>query len=332
MTEGVSVFVSSGDEGAASSDANLSKATHGIAVSGFTSTPYNVSVGGTDFGDTYEGTNSTYWASSNNVSTYGSALSYIPEIPWNDSCAGGILAAHFGYAATYGSSGFCNSSTGEEFLTATSGSGGPSGCATGTPTVSEVVSGTCAGYAKPSWQSVVGNPSDGVRDIPDVSLFAANGLWGHYYVACFSDPSNGGLPCSGTPSSWTGFGGTSISSPIMAAIQALVNQTTGSSSGNPNPIYYSLASAEYGAGGDASCNSSLGNGVSGTCIFYDVTQGDMDVNCASIHTGTTYNCYLDSAANGVLSLSNASYQPSYGTQHGLGFLLRESAPSTSPTC
>ncbi len=53
--EGVSVFVSSGDEGAASCDANHERCTHGIGVSGFASTPYNVAVGGTDFGDTYAG-------------------------------------------------------------------------------------------------------------------------------------------------------------------------------------------------------------------------------------------------------------------------------------
>src|SRR5208282_3740798 len=85
VTAGVSVFVSAGDQGAASTDYGESYATHGITVSGFTSTPYNVSVGGTDFGDTYAGTNSTYWSSTNGT-TYGSALSYIPEIPWNDSC------------------------------------------------------------------------------------------------------------------------------------------------------------------------------------------------------------------------------------------------------
>ena len=68
-----------------------------------------------------------------------------------------------------------------------------------------MVGGTCAGYAKPSWQSgFIGNPSDGVRDIPDVSLFAANGVWGHYYVVCFSDPSNGGTSCSGAPDTWAG--------------------------------------------------------------------------------------------------------------------------------
>ncbi len=66
-------------------------ATHGIGVSGFASTPYNVAVGGTDFGDTYAGTNSTYWNAAN-TSTYGSAKSYIPEIPWNDSCASALLA------------------------------------------------------------------------------------------------------------------------------------------------------------------------------------------------------------------------------------------------
>jgi hypothetical protein len=42
---GTSVFVSSGNEGAASCDANKTVATHGIAVSGFASTPYNVDCG-----------------------------------------------------------------------------------------------------------------------------------------------------------------------------------------------------------------------------------------------------------------------------------------------
>ena len=125
---GVSVFVSSGDEGAASCDANLTKATHGIAVSGFASTPYNVAVGGTDFGDTYAGTTATYWNSSN-TSVYGSAKSYIPEIPWNDSCASVLIATASGYSTTYGTSGFCNSSTGKaDYLTTAGGSGGPSGC------------------------------------------------------------------------------------------------------------------------------------------------------------------------------------------------------------
>ena len=311
---GVSVYVSAGDEGAASCDADEAKATHGIGVSGFASTPYNVAVGGTDFGDTYAGTSSTYWGSTNG-STYGSAKSYINEIPWNDSCAGALLATAEGYAASYGTSGFCNSSTGKaDFLTTASGSGGPSGCATGKPSASGVVGGTCKGYAKPSWQSLVGNPADGVRDLPDVSLFAANGLWGHYYVFCDSDKRDGGAACSGAPSGWSGAGGTSFASPIWAAFQALVNQKAGAKQGNPNPVLYAIAAAEYGASGSTSCNSSNGNAAGSSCIFYDVTQGDMDVNC----TGST-NCYRPSGTNGVLSTSSSSYSKAYGTGVGWDF-------------
>ena len=236
--EGISVFVSAGDEGAASCDAGAAGATHGIGVSAFASTPYNVAVGGTDFGDTYAGSNATYW-NSTNTSAYGSAKSYIPEIPWNDSCAGALLAKYLGYTTVYGASGFCNSSTTKTdgLQAVAGGSGGPSGCATGSPSVTGVVGGTCKGYAKPSWQTAL-TPADSVRDIPDVSLFAANGVWGHYYVYCWSNVRAGGAKCTGAPSAWAGAGGTSFSSPILAAIQALVDQHAGALQGNPNPVYY----------------------------------------------------------------------------------------------
>jgi uncharacterized repeat protein (TIGR01451 family) len=309
---GTSVFVSAGDEGAASCDADETKSTHGIGVSGFASTPYNVAVGGTDFGDGYAGTTGTYWSATNG-STYGSALSYVPEIPWNDSCASSLIATVEGYSTTYGTSGFCNSTTGtKSFLTTASGSGGPSGCATGAPSTSGVVGGTCQGYAKPSWQTLAGNPADGVRDLPDVSLFAANGVWGHYYVYCDSDTSNDGAACTGAPSGWSGAGGTSFASPIMAGIQALVNQSTGSLQGNPNYVYYSLAAGEYAS--TMACNSTSGNAVSSGCVFYDVTLGDMDINC----TGAN-NCYDPSGSNGVLSTSSGSYAKAYGAATGWDF-------------
>ncbi len=44
-------------------------------------------------------------------------------------------------------------------------------------------------------------------------------------------------------------GGTSFSSPIMAAIQSLVNQKTGQQWGNPDQYYYALANTEYGSAG-----------------------------------------------------------------------------------
>jgi hypothetical protein len=293
VTEGVSVFVSAGDYGASMCGGDYYWAYTGIGVNGFASTPYNVAVGGTDFGDTYAGTNSTYWSSTNS-STYGSALSYVPEIPWNDSCASQLLAEFYGYSVTYGDSGFCYSAEGMFYWDTSAGgtsagSGGPSGCATGTPAGPGIVGGTCAGWPKPSWQSLVGNPNDGVRDLPDVSLFAANGDWGHWYPFCLSDPS-WGYTCTGTPETWAGAGGTSFVSPIMAGIQALVNQKTRERQGNPNPVYYSLAANEYGASGNTSCNSTLGNTAGSSCIFYDVTLGDTDIDCQGL-----YNCYWPNA-------------------------------------
>jgi subtilase family serine protease len=318
VAEGVSIFVASGDEGAAGCDPNAPQATHGVGVSAFASTPYNVAVGGTDFGDTYAGTNSNYW-NTGNTSTYGSATSYILEIPWNDSCASELISSYVsGSSLTYGPSGFCNDPTGELFLSTVSGSGGPSGCATGVPASSGVVSGSCQGYPQPSWQSgLVGVPSNGVRNLPDVSLFAADGLWGHYYVFCYSDAAGGGGPCIGAPSNWAGAGGTSFSSPIMAGIQALVNQKTGSRQGNPNYVYYNLAVGEYGGSGSSSCNSSDGSSAASSCTFYDVTTGDMDVNCAPGSPG----CYDPSGPNpnGVLSISDSAYLPAYGTTIGWDF-------------
>lgn len=313
-SEGVSVFVSSGDEGAASSDAGATTATHGITVSGFATTPYNVAVGGTDFADTYLNTNSAYWSSTNGPA-YNSALSYIPETPWNDSCASKLLATVLGFTTTYGASGLCASSTASQdgLLLPVGGSGGPSACATGNPARPGFVGGTCQGYPKPSWQSIFGNPSDGVRDIPDVSLFAANGLWGHYYVVCYSDTARGGAPCTGAPSSWAGFGGTSVSAPIMAGIQALLNQKTGLREGNPNPHLYQLGRAMYGPSGNNACDS-LGTG---RCIFHDVTLGDIDVNCKA----GSPNCYDPGNVlnGGVLSTSTTSYAPAYGTTKGWDF-------------
>jgi hypothetical protein len=329
--EGVSIFVGAGDNGPDDADVGSPYAANGINVSGFASTPYNVAVGGTDFADTYQGTNVAYW-SSTNAANYGSALSYVPEIPWNDSCGSVLLSDFNGVLPTYGAEGACNQSN----QNITAGGGGPSGCAMGAPVLTydsltiATVSGTCAGYPKPAWQSgMVGNPSDGVRDIPDVSLFASSGVWKHNYVYCLSDP-NYDANCNGAPDTWDEGGGTSFSAPIMAGIQSLINQATGTAWGNPNPAYYALAASEYGSGGSTSCNSALGNKVAANCAFYDVTPipllhggtgtgGDIDLPCIGA------NCYLPSGTYGVLSTAPQTLSSAWVVDLGSGY-------TTAPAC
>ena len=85
--QGITVTVSTGDTGSASCDIQAEpQAKAGLSVSGFASTPYNIAVGGTDF---YSLANnfSTYvnTASIGTYPYYATALSYIPENPWNDS-------------------------------------------------------------------------------------------------------------------------------------------------------------------------------------------------------------------------------------------------------
>lgn len=343
--EGVSVYVSSGDESAVSCDANQTRATHGIGVSGFMSSPFDISVGGTDYTDNTDASNSTLWQTywnSGNGSGLGSAKSYIPEQPWNDSCASEIMAKFYtGSTLTYGTTGFCNNSfatTGNEFLSTGSGSGGPSGCATGSTAVanSGVVSGTCAGWAKPSYQSshiggLAGLVNDGVRDTPDVALFAANGVWGHYLPFCDHDPADG--CATGNPANWAGAGGTSFSSPIWAGIQALINQRTGSSWGNSNVEFYAIAATEYGAGGNPSCDSSLGGGSGAGCVFHDISVGDFNVNCRA-KTGAgagLHNCFLPSGTNGVgtTNPTNSAYAPMYKSAVGWDFTTGLGTPNVA---
>jgi hypothetical protein len=106
----------------------------------------------------------------------------------------------------------------------------------------------------------------------------------------------------------------------MAGIQALADQKAGSDQGNPNTTYYSLARAEYGSSGNASCKSSLGNGVSNSCIFYDITQGDNDQPCIVGYP----NCFAGGVPTvptgvGVLSTSKSSFQDAFAANAGWDF-------------
>ncbi len=306
---GTSVYVAAGDSGAAGCDGASIIATGGIAASGYASTPFNVAVGGTDFQDAVNNNISTYWSGAG-LGTQ-TVRSYVPETPWNDTCASSLL---FTYAALTNGVDFCNGFPGMfSFTNDIAGGGGPS-----------------AIYAKPSWQAgVVGIVNDSRRDTPDVSLFAGNGLFTHALLFCMSDLAQEGVPCDYSnpiDANFNSAGGTSFSSPAFAGIQALINQQTGQKWGNPNPVLYAFGANEYGSpaapnqGNLTACNSNNGNTIGGACVFYDVTLGDIDVPCSKPRKGKARNCFGPPANPvGVLSTSNTTSAPAYPSTGGWDF-------------
>src|SRR6266700_1041497 len=208
--QGITVTVAAGDPGSAGCDDFNAEtaATLGLAVSGIASTPFNIAVGGTDFDDV--GNQTTFWSASGSASnappTRESALGYIPETTWNDSCAATATSATLNTV--------CVNPTPSSLLNIVGGSGGPS-----------------AIYTKPPWQTGTGVPADGKRDTPDVSLFASDGPASKsFYLLCQADGISAGSPPSCVPDSgghfsFFGVGGTSASSPAFAGIMALINQS-----------------------------------------------------------------------------------------------------------
>jgi len=266
--EGITFMVSSGDAGTGGCDQGINPIAYdGLAVNGLSSTPYNVSVGGTDFDDA--GTQPTFWNASNAALTQLSAKSYIPEVPWNDSCAQNGLSG-------------CVSAPNPNGNDIIGGAGGPSNCLTSNPGAGGNFFCTGKGYPKPSWQSGLGVPADGVRDTPDVSLFASNRFHGTSYIICSAHfVAAGSCDINAPFSDFLGVGGTSASSPSFAGIMALVNHKLATAQnptprqGNANPVLYKLA-AQAGASCDSSNPATI---TSAACIFYDVTKGNNSVAC-----------------------------------------------------
>ena len=292
--QGISVTVSSGDSGSAGCDSDEAPfAVNGLAVNGLASSPYTVAVGGTDF-PALSNNFSTYVQDSSGGNSYSgvapyyrTALSYIPESPWNDSTQLSDNVA-------------ANIPLYENNMTdIVAGGGGASNCAQSTSSGSGAVS--CqAGYSKPPFQSSL-TPADGVRDLPDVSFLAANGLYGATWAVCadnvsmgevepvFTDcqTSNGQLAAATTVS---GVGGTSAAAPTFAGILALAVEKTGSRLGQPDYVLYQLANSHYAA------------------VFHDTTAGDNSVVCSS----GSPNC----GSNGFLTGYNAA--SGYDQASGLG--------------
>jgi trimeric autotransporter adhesin len=292
--QGISVTVSTGDDGSAGCDDNNTEtaAVQGLQVNSIASTPFNIAVGGTDFNQS-SSNESTYWNSTNS-SIGGSAKGPIPEIPWNDSTStDGALSGNTPVKDSNGNTNIVGAG------------GGVSAClnALVDPSTDNVVS--CGavsgslysggGYAKPTWQSSFGSTAN--RELPDVSLFAADGLHDSAWVLCATGvgASTSGTDCQPDSTGNYSFqvvGGTSASSPAFGGVLALVIQQLGGGRlGQADYTLYPLSQQKSAA-------------------FHDVTTGNNAVYCLS---GAA-----DCGSNGFLTGYNAA--TGYDDASGLGSL------------
>jgi hypothetical protein len=308
--QGITVLNATGDSGAAACDtAGVQGAGEGIAVNGLASTPYNIAVGGTDFYMPNGGT--AFWNTANDPATHVSAKGYIPETPWNDSCTNSVFATSRTFSGQTPEQ-ICNSTiaASDGLLSVVGAGGGASGC---TQSNGNSVFTCKGGYPKPSWQTGAGVPADGVRDIPDVSLFSSAGFFGAFYVVCQQSTNANGQPCSlDAPAyDFAGYGGTSLSTPAFAGILSLVNQKTGSRQGNANYVLYNLAGQQNRSG--AACSSITGAPASG-CVFNDVTTDTVAMPCLK----STPNCTVTNPADRYGVLSGYGSTAGYDLATGLG--------------
>jgi hypothetical protein len=299
--QGITILEAAGDQGSAACDvfANTGSpaAEYGLMVVGNASTPFNVAVGGTDFNDSSNF--STYWSSTNNSTTLSSALSYIPEMAWNDTCANSGSLTGCSTVASDGSD-------------LAGGGGGQSNCAASTTinTLQGTTIQCTAGNPKPAWQSGTGVPADLVRDVPDISMFSGDGYANSLYVFCEADVlTSGESSCvvTSTGVNLSGVGGTSVAVQVFGGIMALVNQKYGRQ-GVANYVLYPLA-----ASSGASCASNSTAVRNTSCIFYDTQTGNNSVACVA----DSPNCSNQTGAGyGILVNPNNSAQAAWVTTPG----------------
>jgi len=349
VAEGQTVNVSAGDSGDDTCDRGATAATSGWNVNGMASTPYDVAAGGTDFTDNYTSNfaaaPNSYW-NTNDSPPYRSALSYIPEITWNQTCGSTLVASYLGFleGTTYTPEGVCNGQTpydADFTYVDGSGSGG----------ISSI-------YRLPTWQSVYGvgrsYTSRTMRNLPDISLFASANFWSHALLFCESDivtGTGGDTPCNFADVDEGGMmaaGGTSFVAPQFNGVIALINQASRplfgqARQGQADYRLYALGEHEYGVANlpnilpffpsILTCESNY-RSISefsqtfASCVFYDINRtpaigtnscgGPDNSNCVvdgnvmPCETGSL-DCFTANAHDsyGLLSLSTSRFEPAW---------------------
>ena len=245
------------------------------------------------------------------------------------------------------------------YLDTIGGSGGSSSCVVNSSTSTTL--GTCNstdkstgstygnltlvndGWPSPSWQAnsgVTGTSSLTARAIPDVSFFAGDGGLDSATLICVS---NDGAGCTDISQTGIGnggaeeIGGTSVASPEMAGVMALINQKAGAAQGSPNQQLYELAAKQK----NSSCSAEKGSTSNG-CYFNDIDQGTISMACVAVANtaegGAIYagggnwqqssqyvgsvspNCTIVNSSDAVGTLSGYTAVAGYDEATGLGSL------------
>jgi hypothetical protein len=307
--EGISVFVSSGDNGSAGCDDPGGNTPGTVqAVSGLASTAFNTAVGGTQFNE--GATPATFWSATNGPGIE-SAIGYIPENVWNESCGPGTTA--------------CPPNSAGITVDLFASSGGAS---------------TIYSKLDAPWQNLNGvQVGNGQRDLPDISLNASGGH--DPYLICF------GGSCSAAQPSFFGIGGTSASSPAFAGIMALIDQNVGARQGLANYLLYKLAGTESFSACNSTTRTNPAVPAPANCIFNDVTSGtnsvpgvagfaatvgyDESTGLGSVNVGNLISAWT--AAVPALAATTTTLTPSSITgTHGnpVGISVQVSGSATAP--
>ncbi len=311
---GITVVNSSGDSGAAECDFNgnpgsvttTGLATQGLAVAYPASSQYVTGVGGTAIQFT-DLASTAYWGQTNgpnggSILPSGPGSGYVPEQAWNDDdefltyCQQnpGIFCTQGGTTRQTGATGqpwvsITSEATAQEDIGIGSDGGGASNCAVQTSDFSACVS----GFAQPSWQTVTVS-GQSTRMSPDISLLATPNFPG--YIYCSDGSCAGGI--ASAVGNFSIIGGTSASAPVFAGIVALLNEYTGSTTGqgNINVSLYQLAATAPTA-------------------FHDITTGTNNVACEAGTPGTPQLQGLWCPTSGVVGYSAG---PGFDLATGLG--------------
>jgi subtilase family serine protease len=303
--QGITYLVASGDGGPDScDDPSTLPPSPPTFVNILAATPFTVAVGGTQFDDTANV--STYWKATNDPTTSGSAISYIPEKVWNESCT---------VAQCGTSSGLWSSGGGQSTLF----------------------------LPKPSWQTgVAGIPTNATgRLVPDVSVNAADH---DGYVLCLrascQNPANASFDViSGTSASAQAFGG------IMALVvqqkgrQGQANyvfyklaaaETLSSCNASGTPALLASGPCVFNdvtAGNTNLATTPIKTGFAAT-VGYDQATGLGSVNVTNLIS--KWNTAISNASMTTLSLSTSPATNPVTITHGQSVNVTIAVTATTP--